>query len=269
MAIAPQQRTRIRGIVRVGRFISLLLPCFWFGGGLAGAAQTDQPHLPTNASTSVSASVDHGAQAPSPHMAEIRYDGTSITVAADDSSLTQILHEIARQTGMKITGRIAEDRVFGTYGPASPPAILTTLLDGTGSNLFIVQDAAHRPTELVLTPRIGSATPPKVGSANSEDNEDGAPLALPIGSSGRLPSPAPGGYRAPYRGGGEGTNPAVTPPSSTSQQVVFPPINQSTPPATGTTSTSSPDPSSDAPKTPQQIFEQLQKLRQQQSQTPQ
>src|SRR5271156_556467 len=64
-------------------------------------------------------------------------DGT-LFVSADNSSLNQILREIARDTGMKITGGVADERVFGHYGPAPTDQILSALLDGTGSNMLLL-----------------------------------------------------------------------------------------------------------------------------------
>src|SRR5665213_3177717 len=66
-----------------------------------------------------------------PHKADVRYDSGLISIDATDSSLNQILREISRQTGMKITGGVREERVFGHYGPAPVADILKTLIDGT------------------------------------------------------------------------------------------------------------------------------------------
>lgn len=203
------------------------------------------------------------------HRAEVTYRGDLLTVVASNSSLNQVLREIARQTGMKITGGVAEDRVFGVYGPASPSAVLATLLDGTGSNLLIVQNALHTPTELILTPRIGGITPPNP-NATGFDDVDNADVAVPAQSPTTNPSaPTQFNSRAPNRSGTGGidTNPAATAPSSTSQQLAFPSVDSGTPPSTATTTPTTPDPTSDT-KTPQQIFEQLQKLRQQSQQQP-
>ncbi|MEO6911490.1 MAG: hypothetical protein ABI158_11265, partial [Edaphobacter sp.] len=69
--------------------------------------------------------------------AEVSYTGGKLFVSANNSSLNQILHDIARETGMKITGGIADQRVFGQYGPANPSKVLSTLLDGAGSNILL------------------------------------------------------------------------------------------------------------------------------------
>ncbi len=202
------------------------------------------------------------------HRADITYSAGWLTVEANDSSLNQILRDIARRTGMKISGRVAEDHVFGTYGPAAPALILATLLDGTGSNLLLLQNAADAPTELVLTPRTGTVTPPNPNAPGFDTENEASDEAPTVRTSiiAQPPSSASSNSRAPDRigTGGVDVNPAATAPSSTSQQLAFPSVDASTPPSTATTTPATPDASSETVKTPQQIFEQLQRLRQQQ-----
>ena len=205
------------------------------------------------------------------HRAVVSYASGLLTVTANDSSLNQILRDVAHETGMKITGGVAEDRVFGTYGPAPASTVLAKLLDGTGSNLLLVQTSADAPRELILSHRVGGVTPPNPNAQGNEASE-GSSESTPQAVRQYFPPPSPpASSRAPYRSGTGGmeVNPAATAPSSTSQPVAFPPIDGSTPPAVGTTTPVAPDSSSDTVKTPQQIFEQLQKLRQQQPTTPQ
>ena len=94
---------------------------------------------------------------PMPHPALVLYTGGQLEVRAHNSSMNQILNDVARKTGMKITGSVNEDHVFGWYGPASPATVLTTLLEGTGSNMVLRVSPAGTPAELILTPRLSSA----------------------------------------------------------------------------------------------------------------
>jgi hypothetical protein len=103
-----------------------------------------------------------GRSYPKPGVVYVR---GKLEVNADDSSLNQILREIANQTGMTIRGRLAEERVFGRYGPAAPVEILLRLLDGTGCNVLLVTTPAGVPRELIVTPRQGGATPPSPSQA--------------------------------------------------------------------------------------------------------
>src|SRR5437879_5776402 len=95
-----------------------------------------------------------------PQRAQVTYADGSLSVSADNASLNQILRQIATDTGMKITGGVADERVFGQYGPADPDQVLATLLDGTGSNVILVHSDGTTPSELILTPRQGGPTTP-------------------------------------------------------------------------------------------------------------
>ena len=275
MSTAPPLRPRILSSVTCRRGLSLLLLPLCAHSNARVFAQADPSRLPSTLPTSAAAYSATNSPPRTARRAEVTYLGGLLTVAATNSSLNQILREIARQTGMKVTGRVAEDRVFGTYGPAPPSTVLATLLDGTGTNLLMVQDASHAPTELILTPRIGGVTPPNPNAPSFENNDSSAEDApqfirpAPIAPAQPASSP-PANSRASDRTGTGGidTNPAATAPSSTTQQLAFPPVDATTPPATATITPTTPDPAPDSVKTPQQIFEQLQRLRQRQIQQP-
>ncbi len=110
-----------------------------------------------------------------PRPAEVTYAAGLINVRADNSSLHQILHSISHLTGMTISGGVADERVFGNYGPAEPSTILATLLDGTGSNMFLRISPTGVPAELTLTPRNGGPTPPNPNAGRFNDDEDTNP----------------------------------------------------------------------------------------------
>jgi hypothetical protein len=98
---------------------------------------------------------------------KVEYAGGKLSVNARNASLNQILQEIAGKTGMKLSGGVSEERVFGQYGPSSPSVVLASLLDGTGSNMLLV-DSPKGPAELILTPRTGGPTPPNPHPAPEE-----------------------------------------------------------------------------------------------------
>jgi hypothetical protein len=160
---------------------------------------------------------------PTPEAAQVKYANGQLTVAANNSSLNKILSDIAHKTGMKITGGVTDERVFGQYGPAAPSKVLGDLLDGTGSNMLLVHATAAAPAELILTPRQGGPTPPNP-NAYRED-----------------PPPRP-------------QYPITSQPEVNSRNV---PANVG------------PARSPNEVKTPQQIYEQLERMRQQQQQSSQ
>jgi hypothetical protein len=187
------------------------------------------------------------------HHATVVWQAGQLTVTADNSSLNQILREVSRQTGMQITGGVVDERVFGVYGPGDPTTILDALLDGTGSNMLLLLNDADAPATLVLTPRHGGASPPSPNAVAHDADEDLPPQQIrPI--SRRAEAPA-------------ALN-AINPPPSPQPgaPVVAQPAQSSAPPpaAAAADSATTTQQSPNGVKTPQQIFEQLMKLQQQQ-----
>jgi hypothetical protein len=182
-----------------------------------------------------------------PKHAQVTYANGTLSISADNASLNQILRQIATDTGMKITGGVAEERVFGQYGPDNPAQVLAALLDGTGSNMILVHRDADAPAELILTPRQGGPTPPNP-TATAFDNRPNSPER----SEPREVPPVQG--MRPELGSSVPAPPPVTPGA-----------NPDAPNGTNPANSSQPD-SPNGVKTPQQIYEQLQRMRQQQQQ---
>jgi len=228
------------------------------------------------------------------HKADVRYDSGLVSINATNSSLNQILREISRQTGMKITGGVREERVFGHYGPAPVADILATLIDGTGTNMVLRQTASNTPEELILTPRSGGVTPPNPNapgfddSDNSDERNPPQPPAMTRPEGIRLPEVVPALTSNPgsvppsipqpannVNGDPSNTSPtASTLPVTNSVPIDSIPTPSTTPPApTGIVDAPNPPPagtvdpaSPNGVKTPEDIYRQLQQLRQQQQQ---
>jgi hypothetical protein len=226
-------------------------------GGAAFAQSTLPPTNPTALAppAAVSSSAPAAPSAPE-HQAQVGYQLGQLTVIAENSSLNQILREVAQKTGMKITGGVIDQRVYGTYGPASPSVVLGTLLQGTGANMILRMTAANEPTELVLTPMQGRPTPPSLNTSFSAQ-----------------PQPSPQG---PAQGYPPEPRPGFTPvqtfaPSVVRPQYVAPPPGAVEPSASPVTPQQG-NPVSENPQspngvpTPQQIYERLQQLQQQRAQ---
>ncbi len=146
-----------------GRLIRSLGCLLLLAAGAAGMRAQTLPAIPPTSSanqTSLGAAQSVPAPPPPPQYAEVTYANGQLRVQADNSSLNQILRSISHQTGLKITGGVADQRVFGTYGPASISTILATLLDGTGTNILLLGGNAKTPPELILTQRNGGPDPP-------------------------------------------------------------------------------------------------------------
>lgn len=112
--------------------------------------------------------------------ASVSWNGRELTIAATNSSLAQILTEVSTATGVKVEGEQSDQRIFGSYGPASARDVLNQLLDGSGYNVLIIGDKGEgTPRELVLTAKghaaSGGPGQNAQGRPNSEDEEPQPP----------------------------------------------------------------------------------------------
>jgi DNA segregation ATPase FtsK/SpoIIIE-like protein len=110
----------------------------------------------------------------------VSWNGRDLTIAATNSSLAQILTEVSTATGVKVEGEQSDQRIFGSYGPASATDVLNQLLDGSGYNVLIIGDKGEgTPRELVLTAKGHAASGGPGQNAqvrpNSEDEEPQPP----------------------------------------------------------------------------------------------
>jgi hypothetical protein len=155
---------------------------------IAASAQSLPPNLPTALAQPpasptnclqppCNATLSAAPAATRPHRATVTFADGQLTVAANDSSLHQILRNIAVSTGMTINGGVAEQRVFGTYGPDDPSTVLATLLDGTGVNMLLKDGPNHVPAELTLTQRSGGPTPLPITPQDDQIGLDTPPPA--------------------------------------------------------------------------------------------
>jgi len=218
-----------------------------------GPAIAQSPALPVTPPTSVPAATPVPAQ-PVVHRAHVVYAQGKLQVDADNSSLNQILRDIAQQTGMKITGGVTEQRVFGKYGPGPASAILAALLDGAGSNVMLRENPDHTPLELILTPRNGGPTPPSPSSFASEDPAptiSDQPAAQSSPSQPALQSQQTAAPQSPDDLPGVVRRPGAVP-------VYGPGAANATPPPTSTNPQSP-----NGVLTPQQLYQQMQQMRSQ------
>jgi hypothetical protein len=139
---------------------------------LASSSPSTSPLPPPSTATAPSL-LDHPAQP-----AKVTLASGKLTVQADNSSLSGILHQVSEASGMKVEGLQAgsngDQRIFGNYGPAAPRDVLSELLNGSGFNVIMLgETSAGLPRELTLTPRSsGGVLNPQPNSANAMRNDD-------------------------------------------------------------------------------------------------
>ena len=152
----------------------LLLASIGAGAEFApAAAQVAVPApaatLPATAPTGSVSDLPSARPATLPRRAEgnaaIQWDGAVLAIRASGEDLPTILTEVSRVTGLKVTGGVPDERVFGNYGPGSVQQVVADLLDGLYVNLVLLDGTATAPKELILTPRTGGPTPPSPARA--------------------------------------------------------------------------------------------------------
>ena len=112
-----------------------------------------------------------------PHAASIVFDSHGLHIVASNSSLTQILKEVATVTGARLEGMDADQRVFGTFGPGAVRDVVTALLDGSGYNVLLIGDRGQgTPRQIVLSAKNrgggGRSDSSAAPNANPDDDTD-------------------------------------------------------------------------------------------------
>ena len=75
-----------------------------------------------------------------PNPASVVWDANGLRINASNSSLQQILSEVSTETGTKVEGMGADQRVYGDYGPGKARDVLSQLLQGSGYNVLLAGD---------------------------------------------------------------------------------------------------------------------------------
>jgi hypothetical protein len=164
----------------------------------AGAASLQAQQLPPAVPTTTTAAPPIAEPPTVQSQLNVKYASGQLSITATNASLKQILSEVAKAAGIKITGEVSDDQVFGQYGPAAPQAVLAELLDGTGINILMVG------RELTLTARHGGPTPPSPDSSHPEqpEKEDRAMVVPPVPAPHvDPPAPAPTTTTTPFTNG--------------------------------------------------------------------
>jgi hypothetical protein len=106
--------------------------------------------------------------------ASVTWNDHALHIDATNSSLQQILAQVATDTGAKVEGLGLDQRVFGNYGPGDARDVLTQLLLGSGYNIVMVGDNGQGvPRQIMLSARRGANTPiPLAAHANPQDDDN-------------------------------------------------------------------------------------------------
>jgi len=173
------------------------------GAPSSASPSPNSPAIPTTPHASAPSLPERPAQP-----ATVALAAGQLSVTANDSSLKQILHDLAAASGMTIDGFATDQRIFGTYGPGNPRDVLSSILEDAGYNILMVgatPDGA--PRELILSVRSDAPPTPPSMMAREEDQSDFVnsnppyvdTFTPPIERTQPEPSPRQPGVRTPQQ----------------------------------------------------------------------
>jgi vacuolar-type H+-ATPase subunit F/Vma7 len=103
----------------------------------------------------------------------ITWDSSGLRINAANSSLKQILGDVATATGARVEGFGSDERVFGEYGPGQLRDVLSQLLQGSGYNILMIGDQTQgAPLQIVLSARRSGSAPAMAGAPSQGQNDD-------------------------------------------------------------------------------------------------
>ena len=114
-----------------------------------------------------------------PNQAKVSWDGRALEIEASNSSLDEILHQVAVDTGAKFEGLTQDERIFGTYGPGPAREVLSKLFDGFGYNVLMMgggnDDAPLEVVFLASTPASPQTDANTRNRGNPKDDDAAVP----------------------------------------------------------------------------------------------
>lgn len=110
-----------------------------------------------------------------PRPANVTWDSHGLEIEASNSSLDQILHEVATDTGAKLQGIEQDERIFGTYGPGPVRDVLSQLLDGSGYNVLMIGGQGDAPPQQIVlsksAPQAAQSANPRPAQSDDEQSD--------------------------------------------------------------------------------------------------
>jgi hypothetical protein len=128
-----------------------------------------------------------------PVVAKVTWDSHGLRIEAANSSLSQILEDVATATGTQVQGFEKDERIFGIFGPGPAREVLSQLLLGSGYNVVMVGDlGVGTPREIQLSFRRHETAKAAPNNAPaSDDDADSEDQPQPVGRPGFGPGGQP------------------------------------------------------------------------------
>jgi hypothetical protein len=110
-----------------------------------------------------------------PGEAKVAWNSKGLRIDAANSSLQQIMKDVATATGAKISGLGADQRVFGSFGPGPARDVISQLLDGSGYNVLLIGDQGQgTPRQIVLSRQPNGPAPAAANNPDAGNDDSGS-----------------------------------------------------------------------------------------------
>jgi hypothetical protein len=185
---------------------------------------------------------------------QVSYLNGQLTIISRNSTLSDILHAVARQTGavIELPPGAGFERVAGRMGPGLARNVLAELLNGSRYDYVMVASAANPGglQHVILTPKSGGS-----------DSSAAAPVATSQPPAQPEPQVMPNGGDMPPEASADDQD---APPDELPNQQ--PPAGEQPEPQAYTPGAPQPGQQPSGVKTPEQLLQELQRMQQQQQQ---
>ena len=161
---------------------------------VAAQAETPAPQTEPVAATPPAPEHPHRPVNDKPVDAIITWDSSGLSIQAANSSLKQILDDVAAVTGARVEGLGPDQRIFGAFGPGRANDVLSQLLQGSGYNVLMIGDQGQGTPRQVLLTSSNGVTGPANANPNPSSDEDADTDDQPQPNRPNYP---PGASRAP------------------------------------------------------------------------
>ena len=99
-----------------------------------------------------------------PAKPSVTWDSQGLRIEATNASLHEILNQVSADTGAKVEGIGADERVFGDFGPGTTRDVISQLLHGSSYNVLMIGDqGSGTPRQIVLSTR-------RTGNSQAQSN---------------------------------------------------------------------------------------------------
>ena len=125
-----------------------------------------------------------------PKNATVEWNSKGLRVEAANSSLQQILNDVATATGIKVSGLESDQRIFGIYGPGTARDIISQLIDGSGYNVLMIGEQGQgTPRQIVLSKQPKGTASASMNSQGQSNDDSGA--SADVDEQPQAPPPLP------------------------------------------------------------------------------